>query len=101
MTRVTMLVSGDGGRMVKVAHPPMRSGKPTSIAVKPGDAPATDVSYTPVSGGRRTLFAVGETRLGDALLDAVKERPVVAEVDRGRAVVTLPGVKWRSMARRP
>lgn len=94
--KTTMLVSSDGGRMVKVAHPPLHSGKPISIAVKPDDAPATDVSYTPAPVGRGTLFAVGETRLGDALLDAVKDRPVVAEVDRGRAVVTLPGVKSRS-----
>lgn len=96
MKPATLLVSSAGGRMVIVAHSPIHPGKPGSIAVKPGDAPATDVSYTPVLGDRGTIFAVGENRLGDALLDAVKERPQVAEVDRGRAVVTMPGLKWRS-----
>lgn len=85
----TMLVSRDGGRFLRVAHRPLGE-KPTRLAVMVDDGPAIDVSYTPVAGDRGTLFAVGETRLGDALLDAVKERPLVAEVDSGRAVVTLP-----------
>lgn len=89
---MTMLVSSDGGRFVKVAHRPLVEA-PTRIAVKPDDAPATDVAYVPLPNGRETLFVVNQTQLGDALLNAVSERPVVAEVDRGRAVVTLPGVK--------
>ena len=95
MTRVTMLVSSDGGRLVKVAHRPLGE-KPAQLAVKVEGVPATDVAYTPLPGDRGTLFVVGNTRLGDALLEAVKERPVVAEVDRGRAVVSLPGVKSMS-----
>ncbi len=95
MSPPTMLVSGAGGRFVKVAHRPLHAEKPSRIAVKPNGGEATDVSYTPVPGGRGTVFAVSENRLGDALLAAVGERPVVAEVDRGRAVVWLPGVVWR------
>ncbi len=92
----TVLVSKAGGRFVKVAHHPLHPGKPTRIAVQSDDAPApVNVGYAPVPGGRGTLFAVNKNQPGDALLSALSERPVVAVVDRGRAVVTLPGVSWR------
>lgn len=95
--KVTMLVSSDGGRFVRVAHRP-RGMMPARIAVQAGNAPTTDVSYVPVPGVRETLFAVTDNQLGDALLAAARDRPLVAEVDHGRAVVTLPGVKWRPKA---
>jgi hypothetical protein len=76
---------------LKVAHRPLGE-MPDRLAVKVDGKPVTDVSYPPVPGGRGTLFAVNENRLGDALLAAVSKRPVAAEVHHGRAVVTLAGV---------